>query len=646
MVQVTYPGVYIQERSSGVRTIGTVSTSIAAFVDFFVEGPMNEARRIQGMGDFERIYGGLHADSAASYGIAQFFQNGGSDAYVIRVAAADATHPLATASVSLREPGGTLAATLSAVNPGAWGNSLRAVVEPKSDGTFDLQVIRYSSSSDTAKPIAADAPFLSLTMASGGRYFKEVIGEGSALVTATHEGSATVAPAASGTLGVSADPDLFDLAAPTLPVTDTAFTITLIGTTTSATYDTTLSYTTAPTTLKELRRTLERAIQGAKDSSGNQPATLAGASVTLVGDRFLVRLRRGATGYSPAMRISFSSGVGPLGLASGDAFENVQEYVLGATASIAAQQAGTVGADGLAADADALIGNRGDKSGIYGLVDVDLFNILCIPRAAELDDAPRSAVYGAALTFCEEERAFLLVDFPESKNTVDEIADWVDDNAGFKGTNTALFFPRVNVPDPLNEYRPKALATSGTIAGVFARTDATRGVWKAPAGLDAVLRGVHSLAASLTDGQNGVLNPQAINCLRTFPIHGSVVWGARTLVGADAAASEWKYIPIRRLTLMLEESLYRGTKWVVFEPNDEDLWAKIRQNVRTFMLGLYRQGAFQGKGPDEAFFVKCDGETTTAGDRNRGIVNIEVGFAPLKPAEFVVITIQQIPDIA
>lgn len=646
MVQVTYPGVYIQERSSGVRTIGTVSTSVAAFVDFFVEGPMNKARRIQGMGDFERIYGGLHASSAASYGIAQFFQNGGSDAYVIRVAAADATHPLAAASVSLREPGGTLAATLTASNPGAWGNNLRAVVDPKSDGSFDLRVIRYSGSSDTSTAVSADAPFLSLTMASGGRYFKEVIDEGSTLVTATHEGTGTVAPAASGTLGESADADLFDAASPTLPVTNTAFTITLTDGTTSTTYDTTLSYTTAPTTLKELRRLLERGIQGAKDSSGAQPATLAGASVTLVGDRFLVRLRRGATGYSPAMRISFSSGVTPLGLATGDAYENVQEYVLGTTTTVAAQQAGTVGADGLPADADALIGNRGDKSGIYGLVDVDLFNILCIPRAAELDDAPMSAVYGAALTFCEEERAFLLIDFPASKDTVDEIVDWVDDNAGLKGTNTALFFPRVNVPDPLNEYRPKALATSGTVAGIFARTDATRGVWKAPAGLDAALRGIHSLAASLTDGQNGVLNPQAINCLRTFPIHGSVVWGARTLVGADAAASEWKYIPIRRLALMLQESLYRGTKWVVFEPNDEDLWAKIRQNVRTFMLGLYRQGAFQGSGPDEAFFVKCDGETTTAGDRNRGIVNIEVGFAPLKPAEFVVITIQQIPDIA
>jgi hypothetical protein len=130
-----------------------------------------------------------------------------------------------------------------------------------------------------------------------------------------------------------------------------------------------------------------------------------------------------------------------------------------------------------------------------------------------------------------------------------------------------------------------------------------------------------------------------------FPVYGQVAWGARTLLGADVMASEWKYVPIRRLALMIEESLFRGTKWVVFEPNDEPLWAKIRQNVGAFMMGLFRQGAFQGGTPDKAFFVKCDGETTTANDRNLGIVNIEVGFAPLKPAEFVVLKIQQIPDI-
>ena len=175
----------------------------------------------------------------------------------------------------------------------------------------------------------------------------------------------------------------------------------------------------------------------------------------------------------------------------------------------------------------------------------------------------------------------------------------------------------------------------------MARTDASRGVWKAPAGTDADLRGILGFDVRLTDLENGVLNKLAVNCMRAFA-SGFVNWGARTLDGSDDIGSEWKYVPIRRLALFLEESLYRGTQWVVFEPNDEPLWSRIRLNVGVFMDGLFRQGAFQGSSPKEAYFVRCDATTTTQADRNLGIVNIQVGFAPLKPAEFVVITIQQI----
>jgi hypothetical protein len=145
----------------------------------------------------------------------------------------------------------------------------------------------------------------------------------------------------------------------------------------------------------------------------------------------------------------------------------------------------------------------------------------------------------------------------------------------------------------------------------------------------------------LTDGENGNLNPYGVNCLRTFPTIGSVVWGARTLRGADVLADEYKYVPVRRLALFLEETLFRNTQWVVFEPNDEPLWAQIRASIGAFMQDLFRQGAFQGSSPRDAYFVRCDGETTTQYDRDRGIVNVVVGFAPLKPAEFVVVSIQQ-----
>ena len=183
---------------------------------------------------------------------------------------------------------------------------------------------------------------------------------------------------------------------------------------------------------------------------------------------------------------------------------------------------------------------------------------------------------------------------------------------------------------------------SGAIAGIMARTDTQRGVWKAPAGLDATLVGVPALSVPLTDAENGELNPLAINCFRAFQTAGRVVWGSRTLRGSDQLGDEYKYIPVRRTALYIEESLYRGLKWVVFEPNDEPLWAQIRLNVGAFMHNLFRQGAFQGSSPRDAYFVKCDKETTTQTDIDLGIVNVLVGFAPLKPAEFVIIKLQQI----
>jgi phage tail sheath protein FI len=205
-----------------------------------------------------------------------------------------------------------------------------------------------------------------------------------------------------------------------------------------------------------------------------------------------------------------------------------------------------------------------------------------------------------------------------------------------------MYFPWVRAPDPLQEGAIRDFPPCGFIAGVMARTDAARGVWKAPAGTETALNGAVGFVETLSDAQNGALNPKAVNCLRTKPVYGNIVWGARTLDGDNDRGSEWKYVPVRRMALFLEESLFRGTQWVVFEPNDEPLWSQIRLNIGAFMQQLFRQGAFQGATPREAYFVKCDRTTTTQADINMGIVNIHVGFAPLKPAEFVVLRIQQI----
>jgi len=281
-----------------------------------------------------------------------------------------------------------------------------------------------------------------------------------------------------------------------------------------------------------------------------------------------------------------------------------------------------------------------------------IFSILCLPVVAKLNAETRARIVAAAQAFCRDRRAFYIVDPPFEDPSREarrgpKPADLADPNSpgfveldGLRHENAALYVPALVVPDPLNENRPLVVGPSGTIAGIYARTDVERGVWKAPAGTAATLVGA-GVEHTLTDLETGGLNPLGFNVLRTFPVFGNVCWGARTLDGADQRASEWKYVPVRRTALYIEESLYQGLKWAVFEPNDEPLWAQIRLNVGAFMHTLFRQGAFQGQTRREAYFVKCDRETTTQNDINAGIVYVVVGFAPLKPAEFVIIQIQQ-----
>jgi phage tail sheath protein FI len=298
-----------------------------------------------------------------------------------------------------------------------------------------------------------------------------------------------------------------------------------------------------------------------------------------------------------------------------------------------------VGSDGAPPNnASDIIGIYDKKTGIYALLDVDLFNILAIPRTAQLSEQMSMDLISKAASFCEERRAFYIID-PDPNKTLSEIVNWASNVSTSR--NAALYFPFIQAEDSLENNYLRNMPPSGMIAGIFARNDSNRGVWKAPAGIDVGMIGAEGLKEILTDAENGILNQLGINCLRKFPVYGTVVWGARTRAGADSMASEWKYIPVRRMALFLEESLYRGLRWVVSEPNGEQLWAQIRLNVGAFMHSLFQKGAFQGATPRDAYFVKCDRETTTQNDINLGFVNILVSFAPLKPSEFIVIKIQQ-----
>ena len=644
-IATSYPGVYVQEISSGVRTITGVSTSVAAFVGFFPKGAMNKAVQVFNMADFTREFGGLHAQSEACYAIQQFFANGGAEAWVVRTATG--AEP---ASVEiLAGINGSPALVVTAINPGDWGNRLRVRIDPISpalanaeSNPFNMTVFLVEQR-DGREVAVQSEEFLGLTVnASDTRFIGTVVNDrfsGSKLVQVSAPQN-EFNPLQNGTLSGELPSELvITNDPPQLTVT--------IGSEGSGT----AVLADQPTTIAQARTLLEKAIQAARP----ELRAFSGASVTVVGD--CLRIVAGSTDSNSRVTFAATAGdptsAGELQLET--AQTNVQAYSLGTNGSTGtseishtAQGKIEIGTNGDLPDGTALLGQRLDKSGIYALEDVDLFNLLCIPRASVVsgDDAlsvnEAFAVQRAAIDYCEERRAFFLMDTPTGRDEVQEIKDWIEENAGLRHKNAALYFPRIEIPDPLNGYRLRSIGACGTIAGLYARTDSTRGVWKAPAGTEATLKNAKQLEYCLTDRQNGTLNPLAINCLRNFPVYGPVCWGARTLDGSDQQGSEWKYVPIRRLALFIEESLFRGTQWVVFEPNDEPLWAQIRLNIGAFMHDLFRQGAFQGKAPREAYFVKCDKETTPQSDINKGIVNIIVGFAPLKPAEFVIISIQQI----
>ena len=591
----TYPGVYIEELPSSVRTITAVSTSVTAFVGFTTRGPVGTPVVLTSFADYERRFGGLAAGSVLGNSVQQFFLNGGSTAVALRIAGAN------TKAADATVPGNL---TLSAGEPGVWGNRLLVRVDydtTTTDPTFNLQV------SDPTGRVAETYRNLSVDPNSP-QYVMSVVNAASRLIRVDSVGSDRPEP--SGT--VSTDDLTVPLAHPDVEITAQAgggqsATFTLFD----AAHD-----GSAPGTITALALLLQRKLRAA---AAKVPA-FAGATVKVVGKRLQV------FSGDPAGELTFGSGADELHLPNTG---NPSWYTF------------AHGADGDAPMPADFEGDAQLKTGLNALRDVADLNLLCLPEVADMDRGAMTDVLAAAVKLCEDKRMLLIVDPPADWGSLDNIMGNITELDNIRSNHAALYVPRIEMADPLTG-RLRSFPPSGAVAGIMARTDAERGVWKAPAGTEAKLAGVQALTVPLTDPENGLLNPLGVNCLRTFPIVGTVVWGARTLEGADALASQWKYVPVRRLALMIEESLYRGTKWVVFEPNGERLWGQIRLNVGAFMQTLFRQGAFAGTSAREAYFVKCDKDTTTQNDIDSGKVNILVGFAPLKPAEFVIVQIEQL----
>ena len=647
MPEYLHPGVYVQEVPSAVKPIEGVSTSTAGFVGVASKGPVPgftmpfggkpKPPLITSFTEYTRLFGGYRRDSFLTYAVQNFFDNGGKRAYIVRVVVADHpqgagsppppdTHNAQLAAIALNDRETASSANLAgsqpslaviANSPGAWGNSLGISIQPASvdpDNHFKLLVL------DGGTVVEA---YDDLSMDSNADGFVEdaVNGRSShimvrATVPSTVTNIADARPQADPTVGLGNG------------------------------YGTNLVNVTAPASL------------------GGQVAVTA----TPNGDvppTFNLAVSVGPNQVETFNRLSMDPGLGNffarkvnsrsqyVKVASVAAFDT-NAGVPSGTQTFAYPSSGPVSA-GPGADGDPIekgdrhfIGDEASGSGLYAFDSVADVNIIAIPGQGS------DLINSTAMAYCKNrslQDAFFVADLgvlttseAQQPGAVPNVNDKNAARDFVKGLSTpndygAIYYPWVRVSDPNGRGRNPtiSLPPSGFITGLYARIDNSRGVFKAPAGTETGLAGALGLCADIGDSDQDSMNPIGLNVIRRFPIYGIVSWGTRTL-STDAA---WRYIPVRRMAIFLRASIYHGIQWAVFEPNDEPLWAELRLNIKSFMLTQFRAGAFQGSAPGDAFFVKCDSATTTQTDIDNGVVNILVGFAPLKPAEFVVLKLSQ-----
>lgn len=683
MLQLKHPGVYIQEIPSGVRTITGASTSVALFAGPTLKGEDLIPRRIFNYGDFERSFGGLSATSNLSYSVLHFFANGGGEAWVLRIPANNAAPAAETLrqEVAAGDQSGAAALVVTALSSGAASNELFIEVD-----RFGIGADPFGAGADrkrfnltvTDRITGTSERWVNLsTTPTNARFAPNVINDpatGSKLVKVAVSTADGAGPQSTGTI--------YKLAA--LPAAgtfakDVALKLTVDVYKADGSVDANASVANLPvtvfakteakpTSLIELATRLAAAINQAIRASAPDAAKMQ--DVDVVAEIFeggkLLRLRTEPPGLpAPTGRVMEARVDIAAPAAGPDSFlatflngaavvSNPSRYQMGSSfgATAAVMATPTPGKDG---DAN---GQPSDNAFMNAILSLDapdpFFNLLCLPdlvRPSPTDPtAPLHAnamtAYAEAARICRNKHAFLLIDPLPSVSSVGAAESWKTVGFTFQSNHAAAYFPNIRVDDPLVPGAIRAHPPSGAVAGLIARTDGAFGVWQAPAGTEASLSGVYGPSIAMSDKEQGILNPIGVNCIRQFPIFGTVCFGSRTVDGSDALASDWKYVPVRRTAAFIELSLFQGLKWAVHKANGPTLWAELRMNVTSFMHGLFRQGAFKGVSAREAYFVLCDASTTSQADIDAGIVNIVVGFAPLKPAEFVVVSVRQIVQAA
>lgn len=644
MATLSYPGVYVQEISSGVRPVEAASTSTAAFVGLAEMGPDDEARRITNWTEFQKYYGTFINDSKLAHSVFQFFNNGGRQCYIVRVTRSDAVK--ADVTVQNRAPTPAAGLTFSAKNKGAWGNYLFLQIEDSTvdpGNEFKISVRRQVEVDIIPENFLDIAPLevhdnLSVDE-NAANYVVNVLSQNSSLIDARvlsansslqrgiHRGGfgpTIPLPDSNRSFQINVDYDGFQLITLPIGIADLAGVAAAIqaavrALTKNKTSTLDAAFTAFTCTVETVGADQRLILQSGTNTGVGTESTISSVRIqnaTLNNATALLKLGAGDGGLSEdALAVRRPA--------------NADAIQIGDAAIVVPVTAVIAGADGTAAI------NELSFSGAFTLLDNKTdFSLLAVPGENS------TVMVDEGMNYCQKRPLQDVFYIGETLETDDrpEEAEAFRKKLTKPNSYGAVYFPWIKALDPSGKSpEPILLPPSGYIAGLYARTDANRGVWKAPAGTEASLGGAVGLAIDLTDVQHGNLNPLNVNVIRRFAASGIVAFGARTVTSDP----EWKYVPVRRTAIMLRVSIYYGIQWAVFEPNDEGLWSQLRLNITSFMMTLFRQGAFQGNSPSQAFFVKCDGETTTQADIDLGVVNVLIGFAPLKPAEFVVVKISQ-----
>lgn len=647
MVMPTYPGVYVEEVSSGVRPIQAAGTSTAAFIGVAEKGDINKPVKVYNFTEYQNLYGGfLNGKSYLSHAVYQFFNNGGTQCYVVRVG-----QNLIAAAISLNDRGATPQESLkvSAASPGAWGNRLAVLVtdgDNDPDNEFNLFVFPDSATQATEAlevfpnlSMNPDAPNFAGTATASSKYIQVAVCQSNSnYQQGSSRGSApplSLKDTDRYLLRININGDGYQEVNLTEAVGS--------GTGQVADLDTAANIADAVAyVVKKLTRLRQSTDQAAFGSFTCQ-VDADGLLVLTSGKKETASSVIVAPSLTPSHDASgllklgkLNGGREILGTSLMRPRKNPGSTLPGDLFLVGDNAAPTTEVKSVTAgsDGDSLLSHTPFTQALKLLDGLDDVSLIAVPGIGAPD------VVGEGVNYCANRSlsdCFFIGDMALSDDTVDEAKAFMAAVTP-KNSYGAVYLPWLRMNDPTGKSaEPIPVPPSGYVAGMFAKTDAQRGVWKAPAGTSAALGGTLGVAAGFTDVQQGNLNPLNINVIRQFAGSGIVPWGARTI----CSDPEWNYVPVRRMAIFLRVSIYRGIQWAVFEPNDEELWSQLRLNIGSFMMTLYRKGAFQGSMPSEAFYVKCDKETTTQDDINLGIVNVMVGFAPLKPAEFVVVRISQ-----